>query len=126
MIYLKNENGEVFAYETEQQREQFGVADLVPMTETEVTEHLNPEPVTYVPKVITMRQARLLLHSLGLLNQVQAAIDALPEPPRVAAQIEWDYSSEVHRNKEFVQMIAQQLDLTDEQVDQMFIEAAQL
>lgn len=42
MIYFKNESGEVFAYETEAERERFGAAGLVEMTETEVVAHLNP------------------------------------------------------------------------------------
>jgi hypothetical protein len=126
MIYFKNASGEVFAYETQVERDQYGAPDLLLMTENEVENHLNPSVLPIIPRIITMRQARLLLNSMGLLNQVQNAIDALPEPPRVAAQIEWDYSSEVHRNKEFVTMIAQQLDLTDSQIDQMFIEASQL
>lgn len=101
-------------------------ANLQPGIAEEWVEGAEVEQLAAVPRIITMRQARLLLHSLGLLTQVQAAIDALPEPPRITAQIEWDYSSEVHRDKELVKMIAQQLDLTDSQVDQMFIEASQL
>lgn len=42
MIYFKNSNGEVFAYETEQEREQFGAADLVRMTPEEIEAYLNP------------------------------------------------------------------------------------
>lgn len=44
MIYFKNHVGEVFAYETEAEREQFGAGDLVPMTEPEVQAHLNRPP----------------------------------------------------------------------------------
>ena len=79
-----------------------------------------------VPEKVTMRQARLALHSVGILAQVQPAIDALPEPDRTAAQIEWDYSSEVSRNREFVNMLGGQLGLTGEQIDQLFIQAATL
>lgn len=35
---------EVFAYETESEREQFGAHDLVAMTQQEVDAHLNPPP----------------------------------------------------------------------------------
>lgn len=85
----------------------------------------DPEP-TPVPKVVTMRQARLALLAAGLLPQVEAAINALPDPPRTAARIEWDYSNEVHRDKPFVQMLGTALGLTGEQLDALFIEAAQL
>lgn len=44
MKYYKNQNGEVFAYETEQEREQFGGPDLIEMTPEEIEAHLNPVP----------------------------------------------------------------------------------
>lgn len=86
---------------------------------------LPPAPPS-VPQSITMRQARLCLHKRGLLAGVQPAIDALPEPDRTAAQIEWDYSSVVERHRGFVLTIAESLGLTDEQLDELFIEAATL
>lgn len=79
-----------------------------------------------IPSKVTMRQARLALHSAGLLANVEAAINALPEPPRLAARIEWDFSSEVHRDKPFVAMIGAALDLTNAELDELFIEAATL
>lgn len=87
-----------------------------------------PAPVVVpgVPSVVTMRQARLVLHSAGLLPLVEDAISALPDPPRTAARIEWDYSNEVHRHKPFVQMLGGALGLTAEQLDNLFIQAAQL
>lgn len=45
MIFYKNTNGEVFAYETKQEREQYGASDLVRMTEAEVDAHLNHAPI---------------------------------------------------------------------------------
>lgn len=85
-----------------------------------------PEPETVVPDRVTMRQARLALHAAGILPQVQPAINALPEPDKTAAQIEWDYSSEMFRNHGFVNILGSQLGLTSEQIDQLFIQAATL
>lgn len=79
-----------------------------------------------IPKIVTMRQARLVLLQAGLLHQVQTAIDSLPSPQKEAAQIEWDYSSEVHRNKPFVVMLGSALGLSNEQLDNLFITASQL
>lgn len=92
----------------------------------EFLEPLIPEPESVVPEKVTMRQARLALHAAGILPQVQPAINALPEPDKTVAQIEWEYSSEVFRNREFINMLGSQLGLTDEQIDQLFIQAAQL
>lgn len=98
------------------------VREVVPWTAEEIAAHRK----SLVPESITMRQARLALHAAGILSQVQPAIDALPDPPKTLAQIEWDYSSEVFRNREFVNMLGSQLGLTDEQIDDLFIQAATL
>lgn len=44
MIYFKNRNGEVLAYETQSERDQFGGVDLVVMTNEEILANLNPAP----------------------------------------------------------------------------------
>lgn len=128
MIFFKNPNtGNVAAFETYQERDTFGAPELVEMSEAEVQAHLNPVPTPLVaPKVVTMRQARLALLGAGLLQQVDQAISALPEPQQSAARIEWDYSSEVHRDRAFVQQLGQALGLSDEQLDALFIQAAAL
>lgn len=94
-------------------------------------EYYSDEPIEIVPSVVvpesvTMRQARLALHAAGLLTQVEAAINALPEPSRTEARIEWDHSREVFRNRDFVLMLGASLGLTSEQMDELFITAATL
>jgi hypothetical protein len=79
-----------------------------------------------VPQKVTMRQARLALLAAGLLDDVEAAIDALPEPPRRAARIEWEFSSEVFRDRDFVLMLGQALGLDSQEMDDLFITAATL
>ena len=44
MIYYKNTQGVVYAYETEDERQEWGAPDLVPMTSEEPEAHLNPVP----------------------------------------------------------------------------------
>lgn len=83
-----------------------------------------PSPV--VPKSVTMRQARLALLGAGLLDDVEAAIAALPSPQKEAAKIEWEYSQEVQRHNSFVSVLAPMLGMTVEQTDALFIGAAQL
>lgn len=79
-----------------------------------------------VPQSITMRQARLQLHKIGKLADVQAAINALPEPPKTEAQIEWDYASVVERASSFVVLLTPALGLSEEEMDNLFREAVQL
>lgn len=83
-------------------------------------------PAPTVPTVLTMRQARLVLFTAGLIGSVQAAINALPSPDKEKAQIEWDFSNEVQRHNGFVSQLAPALGLTSEQVDALFVTGAAL
>ena len=83
-----------------------------------------PEPV---PEVVTMRQARLALLQLGLLDQVEPAIASIEDPAeRRAAEITWEYSTEVERSNPLVFMISSLFNLSEEQVDDMFRQAIAL
>jgi len=85
-----------------------------------------PQPPETIPQVVTMRQARLALLQVGKLAMVDTAIAGLPEPDRTAAQIEWEYSQEVQRDKPFVLMLAPALGLSEEDLDNLFVLASTL
>lgn len=86
-----------------------------------------PAPPVPVPDSVTMRQARLALLGIGLLDDVVAAIAAIPDPvQRKAAEIEWEYAQTVDRNSPFTQQMAAGLSLTAEQLDALFTQAAGL
>lgn len=89
-------------------------------------EDADPPPPPSVPQEVTMRQARLALLGIGMLSTVEAAIDALPEPPRTAARIEWDYSNTIQRNNGFVSQLAATLGFSESQLDELFITASGL
>ena len=84
------------------------------------------EPAAIVPQQVTMRQARLALLSAGVLGNVASAIEELDSPHRETAQIEWEFSSTVDRDRPLVTMLGPKLGLTAEQLDQLFITAATL
>lgn len=83
-------------------------------------------PVVPVPTSVTMRQARLALMAAGKLAAVESAIDALSDPTKTAARIEWEYSNEVQRHNGLVAALGPALNLTSDQIDALFIEAAKL
>ena len=86
-----------------------------------------PPPPVVIPQSVTMRQARLALLGIGLLDDVYAAIAAIPDPvQRKAAEIEWEYAQTVDRNSPFTQQMAAGLSLTAEQLDALFTQAAAL
>lgn len=115
----------VYAFDDQQVLD--GLADgMDAMTPEEVEAHINPSLESSPPNVVTMRQARLALFGAGLLGGVESAIDALEEPQRTAARIEWDYSSEVYRNKPFVAVLSQSLGLSEHDLDGLFLAASAL
>lgn len=85
-----------------------------------------PPAPPVVPAAVTMRQARLALLGADLLDDVDAAIAALPSPQKEAAKIEWEYSQEVQRHNGVVAALGPLLGLTDAQIDDLFLTAAQL
>lgn len=85
-----------------------------------------PASHTRVPSSVTMRQARLALLSAGLLQSVEDAINILPEPSKTTANIEWNYSSEVHRESSFVILMGKKINLDDEALDNLFLAASNI
>lgn len=75
-----------------------------------------------VPKSITPRQCRLILSQQGMLATVEAIIAGMDE----ATRITWEYALEFRRDDPLLKQLAGNLGLTDEQIDQFFIAAAQL
>ena len=76
-----------------------------------------------VPQEVTMRQAQRALLDAGLLDAVEAAINALPEPPRRAALIDWTKSSTLRRDSQFVAVLAPGLGLDAAALDALFVAA---
>lgn len=79
------------------------------------TETVTPD----VPFAVSMRQARLALLAAGLLDDVEAAVQAAGQ----AAQIEWEYAAEVQRTSSLISALTPALGLTEQQVDDLFIAA---
>ena len=80
-----------------------------------------PEPV-FVPTAMTARQARLALLSVDLLDDAEAAVGAMSR----AAQIEWEYASEILRDNALIIEAQALLGLSDEQMDDLFRKGAAL
>lgn len=83
-----------------------------------------PEPV---PQKLSRAQARGALILAGLIDHVQPALDAISDPlQRALAQNDWDNRQDFERDHPQLLAIAAALGLTDEQLDQLFIEGAKL
>lgn len=75
---------------------------------------------------VTMRQARLALLAIGKLGDVEAAIDALPEPQRTEAKIEWDYAASIEKASPLIQSLAPTIGIDAEMLTELFNTAATL
>lgn len=81
-----------------------------------------PQVVNTIPRVVTMRQARLALLASKDLQRVDAIIKGSPE----AVQIEWEYAAEVDRDSDLVKGLAVVLGYSETTLDQLFSRAASL
>lgn len=79
-----------------------------------------------VPESVSARQIRLWLVRHGIsLAAVDAAIDAIPDQlQQDSVRVEWAYAPYVERSHPMLTPLAAALGLTEQQVDQAFVEAA--
>ncbi|CAA0129345.1 Uncharacterised protein [Starkeya nomas] len=78
-------------------------------------------PPPTVPASVTRAQARVALFEAGLLAQVDAAVAAHPYE---LVRIWWADALNIERNHPYLVAMAVELELTEQQVDQLFITAA--
>ena len=69
---------------------------------------------------VSIRQAHRALLQLGILDQVQAVIDQLPEPQRSEATVDWQKAQYVERNWGFVVALGPALGLSESDLDGAF------
>lgn len=85
---------------------------------------LPPEPV---PASVSPYQFRVWLIRAGVsLAQVDAMIDALPQPARDEARVAWEYGLEVRRDHPLIGQFGASLGMDAAAIDTAFREAASL
>ncbi|OBQ72405.1 hypothetical protein [Mesorhizobium loti] len=100
------------------------------LNEDELTEVLTayglPGPVVRVPDRVSPAQAEIALFNFdngGLLADVNAVIEAFPYEP---VRIWWRKATYISRGHAYLQALAIEVGLTDEQVDGLFVAAVKL
>jgi len=96
----------------------------------EVSEDELPEYIQYVmyskptvPFEVQLWRIRTVLKLMQLEAQIESAIEAMPEPSKTAATYIWKFGTTVERSSQTVLLLQSALQLTDEQVDDLFIQA---
>lgn len=83
--------------------------------------------VETVPEKITKLQLKVQLVTMGYdLQLIEDAIKQLQEPQRTIAMLAWTDATNIYRDNSFITMVAQILQLTEKQVDQIFIEGEKI
>ncbi|EAI5447371.1 hypothetical protein BWQ50_09115, partial [Campylobacter coli] len=72
-----------------------------------------------VPRKISIRQAKLALLEVGLLENIETMMQSATK----ATQISWEYATEFERENELILFFQQQAKLSDEFVDELFKKA---
>lgn len=74
------------------------------------------------PRVVTKRQALLALFAAGKLDAVEAVVQQSPRP----VQIAWEAARTFERDNPLIQALAPAVGLGEEQLDELFAQAALL
>lgn len=83
------------------------------------TAQTEPDPLlSYVPSSVTARQARLALLEADLLDDVEILVQNQSR----AVQLEWEYATYIERDNALLKL----LNISEEQIDQLFIRANQM
>jgi len=91
------------------------------------TNQSSPDTTPAIPDTVTAVQIRLWLVAHGItLEQVDAAIAALPDETREATRIEWEYSATIHRASSTLVAMATAFGMDSTAIDAAFVEAASL
>ena len=99
-------------------------ANLVDLEYADLTEEQHA--VWRTTAKVSMRQARLALIQEGYMAQIEEALALISGPDKTKVETEWQYSSVVERDSEWVATLQPALGLTDQQLDDLFILAATL
>jgi hypothetical protein len=81
------------------------------------------QPVPEIPSEVALWKLRFILSQMNLEESVVSALSLLPEPQKTAANYIWNYGNAIDRYSSTIMFLQQQLELTDAQVDQIFIQA---
>jgi hypothetical protein len=81
-----------------------------------------------IPESISARQIRIWLIQHGIpLSQVDSSIESIQDPIlKDITKVEWEYAPYIERSHPMLVPLAQSLGLTEQQIDQAFIEAANI
>lgn len=88
----------------------------------EFVQYVDNPPIT-VPYEVQLWRIRTILKLLQLETQIEQALETLPEPSKTAANYIWNYGTTVERSSQTVLLLQSVLQMTNEQVDDLFVQS---
>ena len=122
MKYYKLDN-QVFAFESDGSQDDYIKPEMVKMTQAQVDEHLKVEvlPLEQTLPPLTRRQFKLALLHAGLTTQIEQLLLEIPDPTEKAIlEIEYNEATEFIRTSSSIKYMCNLLDLTDEEVNNLW------
>lgn len=103
------------------------LSKLRPMTEKEIDNHLNPPEEKFVPLAISKAQAKTILIQKGMWQQVMDYLASVTdEQEKALLEVALNDVTEYRRDSPTLNRLAEQLGISSEELDDMFIEASKI
>ena len=103
------------------------VAQLDEAINFNLPDHDTTNEVWIVPEQVTLWQIRGVLAAMGLEDTITTVVNSMPDSnEKKIALRAWEYANNIRRQSPTVTAIKAILNLTDEQTDQIFIQAEQI
>lgn len=83
-------------------------------------------PIPEIPQEVQLWRIRTILKLSQLETPIEDFLQTLPEPSKTAANYIWNYGTTVERGSQTIGLLQMVLQLTNEQVDDLFIQANQI
>lgn len=78
------------------------------------------------PSEVALWKLRFILSQMNLESAITGFLNELPEPQKTAANYIWNYGNTIDRHSPTILYLQTKLNLTDTQVNQIFINANQI
>lgn len=125
MIYFKDKNGDVYAYVSQEEREEHGHKGLVRMSDEEVQAHIKNHSSTPKIDYVTRAQGKAELIKQGLWDDVRTFVESIKDPTeRALGFVALDDTTHWQRHSPFLNSVANALELSESDMDDLFAKAS--
>lgn len=94
--------------------------------EAATTQEISEMNSAIVPAEIALWRIRVILKTMGLESTIEGVLEQLSEPTKTGAKYIWQFGTVIERESQTVIILQQALGMTNQQVDEMFIQAEQI